>query len=165
MIIFAEGDPLTSGSRLCHCSFSLRLIIRVVLLLLPDGRSQMSLGVFVLWLWWCCRKGVWSNGWPGATLLHSDVWKEGGTFFPLFFLYLLRMHGGLIKHRGPARLMGLIAYYAGSYIMSNRLLLSLPVNEASHTSMGVEDDSNCLEEDKTMCLSCPLHSRIFRYFC
>lgn len=46
------------------------------------------------------------------------------------------MHGGLIKRCGPARLMGLIAYYAGPYIMSNRLLLSLPVNEASHTSMG-----------------------------
>lgn len=29
--------------------------------------------------------------------------------------------------------MGLIAYYAGLYIMSNRLLLSLPVNEASYT--------------------------------
>lgn len=29
--------------------------------------------------------------------------------------------------------MGLIAYYAGLYIMSNRLLLSLPVNEASDT--------------------------------
>lgn len=70
------------------------------------------------------------------------------------------MHGGLIKRCGPARLMGLIAYYAGPYIMSNRLLLSLPVNEASRTSMGGKGSSDCLEKDKTMCHSCPMHREI-----
>lgn len=81
---------------------------------------------------------MWSSGRPLAPTLLLRVTSEGGRncFFLSSFLFHLQMHGGLIKLCGPARLMGLIAYYAGPYIMSNRLLLSLPVNEASHTSMG-----------------------------
>lgn len=111
---------------------------------------------------------MWLSGWPVAPLtLFLTVTLEGGTFFfffPSLFLFPLQMHGGLIKRCGPARLMGLIAYYAGPYIMSNRLLLSLPVNEASRTSMGGKGSSDCLEKDKTMCHSCPIPREIVFFF-
>lgn len=105
--------------------------------------------------------------WPASsatdTLPQSDVGGRDLFFFPSLFLFPLQMHGGLIKRCGPARLMGLIAYYAGPYIMSNRLLLSLPVNEASCTSMGGKGSSDCLEKDKTMCHSCPILREIYIY--
>lgn len=106
--------------------------------------------------------------WPASsaadTLPQSDVGGRDLFFFPSLFLFPLQMHGGLIKRCGPARLMGLIAYYAGPYIMSNRLLLSLPVNEASRTSMGGKGSSDCLEKDKTMCHSCPIPREIVVFF-
>lgn len=129
-----------------------------------DGRSQMSLGVLAC-LSSDCDDAVGKGcGRVAASSADTPPQSDVGTvFFPPPFYSPPQMHGGLIKRCGPARLMGLIAYYAGPYIMSNRLLLSLPVNEASHTSIGGRGkggSSDCLEEDKMVCHSCPLPSEI-----
>lgn len=70
-------------------------------------------------------KGAWpsrrARALAAALTLFFKVTSEGGAF--------RRMCGRLIKCRRLPRLMGQIAHYAGLYIMSNCLLLSLPANE------------------------------------
>ncbi|TWW76971.1 hypothetical protein D4764_12G0003610 [Takifugu flavidus] len=74
---------------------------------------------------------VLEGAWPSrraralaaALTLFFKVTSEGGAF--------RRMCGSLIKCCSLPRLMGQIAHYAGLYIMSNCLLLSLPANEPS----------------------------------
>lgn len=70
-------------------------------------------------------EGVWpsrqAHALATALTLFFKVTSEGGAF--------RRMCGRLIKCCSLPRLMGQIAHYAGLYIMSNCLLLSLPANE------------------------------------
>lgn len=70
-------------------------------------------------------KGAWPSrracALAAALTLFFKVTSEGGAF--------RRMCGRAIKCCRLPRLMGQIAHYAGLYIMSNCLLLSLPSNE------------------------------------
>lgn len=82
---------------------------------------------------------VLEGAWPSrraralaaALTLFFKVTSEGGA--------LRRMCGSLIKCCSLPRLMGQIAHYAGLYIMSNCLLLSLPANEPSFLYTGKEN--------------------------
>lgn len=77
-------------------------------------------------------EGAWpsrrARALAAALTLFFKVTSEGGAF--------RRMCGSLIKCCRLPRLMGQIAHYAGLYIMSNCLLLSLPANEPSSYTPG-----------------------------
>lgn len=77
-------------------------------------------------------EGAWpsrrARALAAALTLFFKVTSEGGAF--------RRMCGSLIKCCSLPRLMGQIAHYAGLYIMSNCLLLSLPANEPSSYTPG-----------------------------
>lgn len=98
----------------CHCRCSCADGVgRVSLKCLSSERNDVVL------------KGAWpsrrARALAAALTLFFKVTSEGGAF--------RRMCGRLIKCCSLPRLMGQIAHYAGLYIMSNCLLLSLPANE------------------------------------